>query len=268
VRSHLEGITGGQGDYLTGGVTVSALMPMRPIPFNVVYVLGLEEGRFPGARAESLLDLRSRKRRIGDITLAERNRYLFLEILISVRRKLYLSYVSRDLQKDRDLAPCSVVHQLRRLCGAAGSGGTTVQDQPDSHQGRQPGLHGTGGHQRLVGRDGQQQQCPTAQLLSPQRTVGCVCGPGDSPSELETALARYRPDFSLPDPSPGQPPGAVSLTIGLLRRFLLDPVEVVGRYHLGIGEQADPTAELAEVEDEPLSSQFPVDYEIRTTPVQ
>jgi hypothetical protein len=73
----------------------------------------------------------------------------------------------------------------------------------------------------------------------------------------------------LPIPSPDQEPAeAVSLTIGLLRRFLLDPVDVVGRYHLGIGEQADPTAELAEMADEPLSSRFPVDYEIRTTPVQ
>jgi hypothetical protein len=45
-------------------------------------------------------------------------------------------------------------------------------------------------------------------------------------------------------------------------------VEVVGRYHLGIGEQADPTAELAEIADEPLSSGFPIDYELRTTPVR
>jgi hypothetical protein len=87
-------------------------------------------------------------------------------------------------------------------------------------------------------------------------------------SDLKTA-ARYRPDFALPIPSPDQEPSeVVSLTIGLLRRFLLDPVEVVGRYHLGIGEQADPTAELAEIADEPLSSRFPVDYEIRTAPVQ
>jgi hypothetical protein len=240
VRSHLEGITGGQGDYLTGGVTVSALMPMRPIPFQLVYVLGLEEGRFPGRVTESLLDLRSRKRRIGDITLAERNRYLFLEILISVRRKLYLSYVSRDLQKDRDLAPCSVVHQLRSYMEQQVLGGQTfkigrIPIKPDSPVYLTPAAMGD-----WSDTDGQQQQCPTDQLLSPQRTVGCVCASGD-PAELERA-ARYCPDFSLPDPllRTTNPTETVDLTIGLLRRFLLDPVALVGRYHLGIGEQTRP----------------------------
>ncbi|MGA6925686.1 MAG: exodeoxyribonuclease V subunit gamma, partial [Desulfosarcina sp.] len=127
IRAHLEGITGGRGDYLTGGVTVSALMPMRPIPFKIVYVLGLEEGRFPGRSRDSLLDLRSSNRRIGDISVAERNRYLFLEILISVRCRLYLSYVSRDLQKDRDQAPCSVVQQLRRYVEKEVLGGCSFQ---------------------------------------------------------------------------------------------------------------------------------------------
>jgi exonuclease V gamma subunit len=46
VRSHLEGITGGQGDYLTGGVTVSALMPMRPIPLNWSMCWGSKRGDF------------------------------------------------------------------------------------------------------------------------------------------------------------------------------------------------------------------------------
>ena len=47
----------------------------------------------------------------------------------------------------------------------------------------------------------------------------------------------------------------------------MDPVEVIGRYHLGIDEQTDPTAELAEMADEPLASPFPIDFEVRTVPV-
>ncbi|MBC2712771.1 MAG: exodeoxyribonuclease V subunit gamma [Desulfosarcina sp.] len=267
VRAHLEGITGGQGDYLTGGVTVSALMPMRPIPFKVVYVLGLEEGRFPGRVPESLLDLRSRKRHIGDITLAERNRYLFLEILISVRRKLYLGYVSRDLQKDRDLAPCSVVHQLRRYVEQQMLGGRSfkisqIPIKADSPAYIAPDAANAWSDVMV--------NTSAAQGLSCYRRSGlwdAFVGQATS-ADLETA-ARYRPDFSLPDHSPEtEAAEVVPMIIGLLRRFLLDPVEVVGRYHLGIGEQTDPTAELAEMEDEPLSSQFPIDFEIRTTPVQ
>ena len=267
VRGHLEGITGGQGDYLTGGVTVSALMPMRPIPFTVVYVLGLEEGRFPGRVPESLLDLRGRKRRIGDITLAERNRYLFLEILISVRRKLYLSYVSRDLQKDRDLAPCSVVHQLRRYVEQQVLGGQSfkvsqIPIKADSPTYLAPDAINAWSDV-LVNAN-------AAQRLACYRRNGLWNAYESRATSSEQAMAaRYCPDFTLPEHvAADESAQAVSLTIGLLRRFLLDPVEVVGRYHLGIGEQVDSTAELAEMEDEPLSSQFPIDFEIRTTSVQ
>jgi hypothetical protein len=267
VRAHLEGITGGQGDYLTGGVTVSALMPMRPIPFRVAYVLGLEEGRFPGRVHDSLLDLRGRKRRIGDISPAERNRYLFLEILISVRCKLYLSYVSRDLQKDRDLAPCSVIHQLQRYVEQQVMGGrpfkhSRIPIRADSPAYLAPDAINDWSDVMVNNSQAQRLCCYL-------RSGGWHAFADQATSSDLKAADRYRPDFSLPEPSPDQEIAeAASLTIGLLRRFLLDPVEVVGRYHLGIGEQVDPTAELAEMADEPLSAQFPVDFEIRTVPVQ
>ncbi len=267
VRSHLEGITGGQGDYLTGGITVSALMPMRPIPFRLVYVLGLEEGRFPGRVHGSMLDLRGRKRRIGDIDLAERNRYLFLEILISVRRKLYLSYVSRDLQKDRDLAPCSVIRQLKRYLERKILGGQPFRISQ---------IPIKGDSLAYLAADAVNDWSDVMVNGSDVHRISCYRRNGKWPAfvhqatsaDLKTA-ARYHPDFGLPDQSSDDEPAEmVPLTIGLLRRFLLDPVDVVGRYHLGIGEQTDPTAEMADMADEPLSSQFPVDYEIRTVSVQ
>ena len=113
VSAHLAGIPSRHGRYLTDGVTVSSLKPLRPIPFQIVYILGLEEGRFPGAAPRSTLDLRSGQRRPGDAPPPESNRYLFLEILMSTRRKLYLTYVSKNLQKDEDYHPCSVVNQLQ-----------------------------------------------------------------------------------------------------------------------------------------------------------
>jgi exodeoxyribonuclease V gamma subunit len=114
IQSHLLGITSSSGDYLLGGVTLSALLPMRPIPFKVIYIMGMEEGGFPGRSPNSGIDLRLQQRRMGDVTPAERNRYLFLEVLLSAREKLYISYISLDLQKARSLAPCSLVLQLCR----------------------------------------------------------------------------------------------------------------------------------------------------------
>lgn len=266
VTAHLDGVSGGRGDYLTGGVTVAALMPMRPIPFKVVYVLGLEEGRFPGNAPENRLDLRTRKRRIGDITPVERNRYLFLEILISVGRKLYLSYVSRDLQKDRDLQPCSVLHQLRRFVEQQILGGRafqirTIPIRPDSTEYIAPDALNDGS-------DVMVNHCPVDRL-SGYRRAGLWANfeKRSSPHEREIA-DRYHPDFERStQPLADESPRMVPLSTGMLRSFLLDPVDAVLRYHLGVRDPVDSTAEWAEVEDEPLASQFPLETRIRTLPL-
>jgi hypothetical protein len=267
ISSHLEGIAGGQGDYLTGGVTVSALMPMRPIPFKVVYVLGLEEGRFPGRVPESRLDLRNTKRRIGDITPAERNRYLFLEILISVRRKLYLSYVSRDLQKDRDMAPCSVLLHLKRYLEQHILGGRSFQI---SHIPLKADSMATMAPDAINGWSDVMVDSSLANMLCRFRRGGLwpAFTEQATPAELETA-ARFNPDFTWPaGDTPNQTDRIIPLTMRLLRQFLLDPVEVVSRYHLGLAAAVDPQIEQAELEHEPLASQFPVDYRTRTVPLR
>ncbi|MCO4782317.1 MAG: exodeoxyribonuclease V subunit gamma [Candidatus Cloacimonetes bacterium] len=112
IESFLKGIASGRGNYLLGGITIASLQPMRPMPYKIVYVAGLEEGSFPGVEIKSSLDLRLIKRRIGDVSLPERNRYLFLELLHCVREKLYLSYVGKNLKKDQDLEPSSVIQEV------------------------------------------------------------------------------------------------------------------------------------------------------------
>ncbi len=104
-----------RGDYLTGGVTIASLQPMRPVPFRQIFVLGLNEGRFPGTVSDSTLDLRGLGRAVGDARMPDINRYLFLETLMAARDRLVLSWVSKNLRKDEDLFPCSVVRELKRF---------------------------------------------------------------------------------------------------------------------------------------------------------
>ena len=113
----LQGIPVTRGQYLTGGVTISSLLPMRPVPFKQIYILGLQEGKFPGTSNDSILDLRIQEKdsRPEDLTTPELNRALFLETLLCARKKLHLSFVNRDLQKDRDFFPCSTLNRLLSL---------------------------------------------------------------------------------------------------------------------------------------------------------
>ncbi|MBX3274948.1 MAG: exodeoxyribonuclease V subunit gamma [Sandaracinaceae bacterium] len=112
LRGPLEELTGTRGAHLADGVAVSSLVPMRAIPFRVIFVLGLGEGRFPAADRRDALDLRAARRMAGDVTPPERDRYTFLETLLCARERLILSYVARDEQTGEPLAPSVVVTEL------------------------------------------------------------------------------------------------------------------------------------------------------------
>jgi len=105
-------LSASKGNYLSGGVICAALQPMRPIPFKITYVLGMDEKSFPGELYQEALDLTQRSRRLGDINAIENMNYLFLETLMCAREKLYLSYVGHDLVKDESIMPSSTWQQL------------------------------------------------------------------------------------------------------------------------------------------------------------
>ena len=114
LREALLELTGSRGHYLADGVVVSPLLEMRSLPFRVVFLCGLGEGRFPAVDGPNPLDLTLADRKPGDVSPRERDKYLFLETLVCARECLYLSYVARDAQTGDELAPATVVHELMR----------------------------------------------------------------------------------------------------------------------------------------------------------
>ena len=114
VQSQLEVLEGNRGEYLIGGVTIAALQPMRPVPFEIIYVLGLGEELFPGSNMLSSFDLRAAQRLPGDIRPAEERLYDFLSTVTAAQQKLYLLFNNHDLQKDQPLLPSAALVQLQR----------------------------------------------------------------------------------------------------------------------------------------------------------
>jgi exodeoxyribonuclease V gamma subunit len=259
----LKGISGGRGDYLTSGVTISALFPMRPIPFKIMFILGMEEGRFPGREVVSALDLRQKYRLLEDITLPERNCYLFLEMLLSVRRRLYLGYVARDLQKDRGMQPCSVINQLTDYIE-----NTTLCDGEEFKIAHVP----------LKGND----SC----YLNPDRItkwsdVLTNFSLADRVSVFRNHhywteflkqaskedIARIQPLMPIlnttKEPLESNDLRKQMITTRQLARFLIDPVKIGAQSHLGLYGPEASIEDLALKEDEPFYSIFPLDYTIR-----
>lgn len=94
------------------GVVVSSFLPMRAIPFRVIFVLGLGEGKFPATGAGDPLDLRPAFRQPGDVTPREHDKYTMLETLLCARDRLVLCYVGRRPETGEKLSPSSVIHEL------------------------------------------------------------------------------------------------------------------------------------------------------------
>lgn len=114
VRESCDGIPVRKGKYLTGGITVSALQPMRPIPFRHIFILGLGEGAFPGIDDRSAFNLRHLSPRIGDITTRQTNESLLYETILSAKESLNFSFVSQDTGKDEELAPSPSLLQIEQ----------------------------------------------------------------------------------------------------------------------------------------------------------
>ena len=105
-RSHTRG-------FLAGGVNVCALAPMRSLPFPVICLIGMHDGSFPREQPRLSFDLMDHQFRFGDRSRRADDRYLFLETLISARRRLYLSYVGNSIKDNSLLPPSVLLDELR-----------------------------------------------------------------------------------------------------------------------------------------------------------
>ena len=125
-ESWLAGLddTAAAGRLLAGGVTFCTLMPLRSIPFEVVCLLGMNEGDYPRQSPRSDFDLLHQpgQYRPGDRARREDDRYLMLEALLSARRMLYVSWAGRSPRDNTEQPPSVLVAQLRDYLAAGWQG--------------------------------------------------------------------------------------------------------------------------------------------------
>ena len=107
--------------FKAGGVTFCTLLPMRAIPFDVVCLLGMNDGDYPRRSARSDFDLMALpgQARPGDRSRRDDDRQLMLDALLSVRRVLYVSWAGRSQRDNQEQPPSVLVSQLRDYLAAA-----------------------------------------------------------------------------------------------------------------------------------------------------
>ena len=101
--------------FRAGGVTFCTPMPMRAIPFEVVCLLGMNDGDFPRRAMRSDFDLMQQRGqyRPGDRARRDHDRQLMLEAVLSARRTLYISWAGHHVRDNTEQPPSVLVAQLR-----------------------------------------------------------------------------------------------------------------------------------------------------------
>ena len=91
--------------FLRGKITFCSLTPLRSVPASVIAVLGLDDGAFPRQDTEFGFDLMVARLLPGDRSGAKEDRYLFLEALMSARKKFWCFYNGCSRRTGKKLEP-------------------------------------------------------------------------------------------------------------------------------------------------------------------
>jgi exodeoxyribonuclease V gamma subunit len=93
------------------------MVPMRLVPFKVICLLGMNDGEFPrrdppGGLNRLAAQLHGPQRQIGDRSIREDDRGLFLQLLAAATDVFYVSYLGQDPRSGEARPPSVVVSEL------------------------------------------------------------------------------------------------------------------------------------------------------------
>ncbi|MCA9543652.1 MAG: exodeoxyribonuclease V subunit gamma, partial [Myxococcales bacterium] len=267
----LAALDAARGQHQADGVVVSALLPMRAIPFKAVFVLGLGEGEFPAGSRLDPLDLRQARRRAGDVSSAERDRHVFLELLLSARKHLVLSWVARDDRTGEAREPSTVVRELQYLLRGYLSEPALAKltvEHPVSPADAQyfPTVYGQTHAPVVESTSVEALRAARARALR-QRLAHHVAGDLPEGEILLGALShRARTELSDLLHLPAAPAAeakasaeALDLPLAAIQRFLESPLQGAARYVLGLEEDAEA---LDAESEEPLDVDRMVRFQV------
>lgn len=102
------------GGMPTARVTFTGMSQLRPLPYKIIAVVGLNEDcAFPGSTHRQEFDLMAHAPRRGDRDSRRDNRNVFLDILLAARRTLLISYVCGTGEGSAERQPSVVAQELR-----------------------------------------------------------------------------------------------------------------------------------------------------------
>jgi exodeoxyribonuclease V gamma subunit len=203
--------------FRAGGITFCTLMPMRAIPFEVVCLLGMNDGDYPRQTLRSDFDLMAGagQFRPGDRSRRQDDRQLMLEALLSARRTLYISWTGHSVRDNSEQPPSVLVSQLRDYLAAVW-GPQVVAQRTTAHP-LQPFSR-----RYFEAGSGLQTWAREWRVLHHAEPAGAVSANTTTADPATPALPPFEPNPNAP------------LTLQRLTQFLRNPVKAFFKERLGI----------------------------------
>ncbi|MGC9323451.1 MAG: exodeoxyribonuclease V subunit gamma [Desulfomonilia bacterium] len=98
--------------FISRGVTFCSMLPMRSIPFRVIWLLGMNHSSYPRQARRTGFDLISAFPNRGDRSKRDDDLYIFLEAMLSARDVFCMSYTGQGLHDNASIPPSVVVSTL------------------------------------------------------------------------------------------------------------------------------------------------------------
>lgn len=126
VRAHFAAVLSEadtRAPLLTGGVSFARMVPMRLLPFRVICLLGMNDGDFPrrdpaAGLSKLTAEIASGKRKPGDRSTRDDDRYLFLQLFSAAQDAFYLSWLGADPRDGSAREPSALVSELLAAASA------------------------------------------------------------------------------------------------------------------------------------------------------
>lgn len=96
------------GSIPSGSVTIAPIESLRWIPFDHIYVLGMNDGTFPSNHHPQEFDLIQVSPKPTDRIYRNTEKNVFLDLLMSARKSLTITYTGKN-QKDDSIIPPSIL---------------------------------------------------------------------------------------------------------------------------------------------------------------
>ncbi|MGN6112961.1 MAG: exodeoxyribonuclease V subunit gamma [Luteimonas sp.] len=236
VRAHFAEVLGEadtRAPLLTGGVSFARMVPMRLLPFRAICLLGMNDGDFPRRDPAAGLnrltaELGTERRRHGDRSTRDDDRYLFLQLFSSAQDVFHVSWIGADPRDGSAREPSAVVSELLAAAAAYHAPGVAAD--------------------ALVLRHALQPFSPAAFGAGEARHFSYDARWHPAAGQLSGARVALAPWMRAGAPLPPPVEAETELSLDALRRFLLSPAEQFLHQRMGLrlpeiekaGEDVEP----------------------------